>query len=177
MRTLLVTAKNRKYEITRSEAGTIVVDGRTVRVDLVELGGGHFSIRVDGRHYAGFVRSGSNDAAAAPESDRHTFVTISDREYELIVDDETSLLKKSLQGARESATGTIVVKAPMPGLVVKVDVSIGNHMKAGQPLLVLEAMKMENEIRTTEGGLVQTVHVKAGTAVEKGEPLVTLSRE
>ncbi len=178
MRKLLVTTNNREYEVTSLEEGTISIDGRPVSIDLVELGGGQFSVRIEGRHYSGYVRSGEKNASAnSGEAGRQVVVTIGDREYDVVVDDETSLLRKSFQGAREGGTGSVIVKAPMPGLVVKLDVSSGEHVKVGQPLLVLEAMKMENEIRTTDAGLIQTIHVQPGTAVEKGEPLVTISRE
>jgi len=68
-----------------------------------------------------------------------------------------------------------VVKAPMPGLVVRVEVSAGQVVEVGESLVVVEAMKMENELRAAHQGVVEAVHVKAGDRVEKGTPLVTLS--
>jgi pyruvate carboxylase subunit B len=64
----------------------------------------------------------------------------------------------------------------MPGLVVKVLVEPGATVAAGQGLVVLEAMKMENEIKATAAGIVETVAVKPGVAVEKGAVLVTFAR-
>jgi len=178
MKRLLVTVNNREYDITPAEHGSVVVDGRTVSVDFVEFENGQFSVRIDGRHYSGFFRREQNrEADAVSEADRQFVVSIGDRDYDLVVDDEISLLRKSFQRARETSVGTLVVKAPMPGLVVRLDVSSGDHVKAGQSILVLEAMKMENEIRASESGVVQTIHVAPGTAVEKGEPLVSFTRE
>src|SRR2546422_4321868 len=65
-------------------------------------------------------------------------------------------------------------RAPMPGLVVRVEVADGQRVDAGAGLVVVEAMKMENELRAPRAGMVQTVHVAVGQAVEKGMPLVTL---
>lgn len=71
-----------------------------------------------------------------------------------------------------SASGAIV--APMPGLVLRVHVVEGQRVEAGAGLVVVEAMKMENEIRATGSGVVSKVHVEVGQAVERGAPLVTL---
>ena len=65
-------------------------------------------------------------------------------------------------------------KAPMPGMVLRVGVEPGATVSAGQGVLVLEAMKMENEIRAGAGGIVTSVLVEAGMAVEKGTPLVAI---
>jgi pyruvate carboxylase subunit B len=63
----------------------------------------------------------------------------------------------------------------MPGLVVKVMVAVGDQVQAGQGLVVMEAMKMENELRAISAGVVRQIHVTPGTAVEKGTLLVELS--
>jgi len=67
-----------------------------------------------------------------------------------------------------------VVVAPMPGLIVRVNVSPGDTVAAGQGLVVVEAMKMENELKAPADGVVARVSVEAGAAVEKGAVLVVL---
>ncbi|MBI3587313.1 MAG: hypothetical protein HY088_09310 [Ignavibacteriales bacterium] len=62
----------------------------------------------------------------------------------------------------------------MPGLIVKVEVVIGQEIKAGQGLIVLEAMKMENEIKALHPGKIQAIHVTPKKAVEKGETLISI---
>jgi biotin carboxyl carrier protein len=62
----------------------------------------------------------------------------------------------------------------MPGLIVRVSVSVGDKVEAGQGIVVMEAMKMENELRATAAGVVKSIEVTAGTAVEKGALLVAL---
>ena len=78
-------------------------------------------------------------------------------------------------GNAKDSLGERVVKSPMPGRVVKVLVAKGETVSAGQGLVVLEAMKMENEVRTRTAGTVVGVHVTTGTAVEGNALLVTLS--
>jgi pyruvate carboxylase subunit B len=62
----------------------------------------------------------------------------------------------------------------MPGLIVRVNVSVGDRVEAGQGIVVMEAMKMENELRATAAGTVRSVNATSGTAVEKGALLVEL---
>jgi len=90
-----------------------------------------------------------------------------------VVDDRTRQIQ-SLTGRQAGGPGGGVVRAPMPGLVVRVEVSEGERVSAGAGLVVVEAMKMENELRAGRPGIVAKVHVRAGMAVEKGVPLVTL---
>lgn len=74
-----------------------------------------------------------------------------------------------------TGSGSELVRAPMPGLVLRVEVSPGQKVAPGTGLVVLEAMKMENEIRAPRGGVVRRVLVEAGEAVEKGAQLVELA--
>jgi biotin carboxyl carrier protein len=67
------------------------------------------------------------------------------------------------------------VKAPMPGLVVEVDVVVGQTVTKGDKVLILEAMKMENVIKATGDGVVKAVHISKGTAVEKGQILIEIA--
>ncbi len=77
--------------------------------------------------------------------------------------------------AKAAPAGAEVVKAPMPGNIVSVSVTEGATVKKGQPLLVLEAMKMENEIVSPRDGVVASVIVSKGASVNSGDPLVALS--
>ena len=88
-----------------------------------------------------------------------------------VVDERTRHIR-SLTGAGEEKRGGGQLKAPMPGLVVRVDVVAGQAVAAGAGIVVLEAMKMQNELRAPAEGRVAAVRVQAGQAVEKGQVLV-----
>jgi pyruvate carboxylase subunit B len=88
--------------------------------------------------------------------------------------DERTRTIRELTRASARAAGPAPVVAPMPGLVVRVLVAPGEAVSAGQGLVVMEAMKMENELRATTDGVVTGVVVTPGTAVDKGAVLVTL---
>jgi len=89
------------------------------------------------------------------------------------VDERTQAIR-ALTGKKGGPAAGGVVKAPMPGLVVRVPVTEGQQVAAGAALVVVEAMKMENELKAPRAGVVLKVHVAPGAVVEKGAPLVTL---
>jgi pyruvate carboxylase subunit B len=88
--------------------------------------------------------------------------------------DERSKVIRELSGDRDKATGPAPIVAPMPGLIVRVNANVGDEVHAGQGLVVMEAMKMENELRATAAGRVKAILAQPGTAVEKGAKLVEL---
>lgn len=78
--------------------------------------------------------------------------------------------------AKPASSGTgKSVKSPLPGVIVSVNVNVGDIVKEGQVLAVLEAMKMENEIQAEHNGIVTSVHVAKGDSVLEGEAIVTLA--
>ena len=89
--------------------------------------------------------------------------------------DERMRAIKDLTAASAAASGPAPLVAPMPGLVVRITVSVGDTVTAGQGLAVIEAMKMENELRASAAGVVTAVRVLPGQAVDKGAVLVELA--
>jgi acetyl/propionyl-CoA carboxylase alpha subunit len=88
--------------------------------------------------------------------------------------DERTRAIRDLSAASAGPIGPAPILAPMPGLIVRVSVNVGDIVEAGQSIVVMEAMKMENELRATAAGVVKSVEVSPGTAVEKGALLVAL---
>jgi pyruvate carboxylase subunit B len=89
--------------------------------------------------------------------------------------DERSRRLLEIVASGASGSSGAVVKAPMPGLVLRLDVAMGQRVEPGTGLLVLEAMKMENEITAPSSGVVHAIRVEAGQAVEKGVTLVEIA--
>lgn len=88
--------------------------------------------------------------------------------------DERMRAIKDLTAASATASGPAPLVAPMPGLVVRVAVAVGDQVSAGQGLVVIEAMKMENELRSASAGVVTAVRAVTGQAVDKGTVLVEI---
>jgi len=94
--------------------------------------------------------------------------------YDVEALDERSRAIRELAGPAEGRGGPAPLIAPMPGLVIRINVKAGDAVQAGQGLVVMEAMKMENELRAPAAGTVRRVGVEPVTAVEKGTVLVEL---
>jgi pyruvate carboxylase subunit B len=95
--------------------------------------------------------------------------------YDVEALDERTRAIRDLSAATTRASGPAPLIAPMPGLIVRVNVQVGDAVQAGQGVIVMEAMKMENDLRTQSSGIVSALRVKPGDAVEKGAVLVELS--
>jgi biotin carboxyl carrier protein len=106
------------------------------------------------------------------ERDGVSVVEVDGETYRIRVEEETRYIIRTRGG--KVATGGQVLKAPMPGKVVLVEVEVGQAVKPGDGLIVLEAMKMENEFRATVTGTVKEIRVRAGQAVNPGDPLVVI---
>ena len=89
------------------------------------------------------------------------------------LDERTSAIRE-LSKLSSAASGPAPLIAPMPGLIVRVNVKAGDKVAKGQGLVVMEAMKMENELRATAAGTVKVVNATPGTAVEKGTILIEM---
>jgi biotin carboxyl carrier protein len=161
----------------------VTVNGRAREVELVERLG-KLEIAVDGRPMElsyeevdslGQVAliEGGRSWGMSIEGDEHSVTcSIAGRLYAVEIEDERERAAHAAE--RESNKGGGVVKSNMPGVVVKLLVKDGDRVEKGQPLLVLEAMKMQNEIGAPGAGVVKTLHVREKEAVSSGAKLVTL---
>ena len=103
-------------------------------------------------------------------------VTINDKVYEVEVEKgKANLIKTTAVAAAPAAAGTTPVNSPMPGTILDVKVAVGQAVKEGDLVCILEAMKMENEIYAPCSGSVAQVLVTKGQSVDTGAPLVTIS--
>ena len=142
----------------------VEIDGRRRLVELERLDGAVASLRFpeDGRSFQITYQHGRNGSWR---------VAVGQREFDLAVLTPAEATQ-AVSGASESGPSRLT--APIPGKVVAVKVAPGDEVSPGQSLIVLEAMKMENELSADRAGKVAAVHTKAGDTVEGGELLVEL---
>ena len=95
--------------------------------------------------------------------------------YEVEALDERTRAIRDLSSEGTRSAGPAPLVAPMPGMIVRVNVQVGDTVQPGASVVVMEAMKMENELRAQSAGTVSAIRVQAGAAVEKGAVLVELS--
>jgi len=141
----------------------ITIDGKTVHVDAVKSGPTVYSMIEDGKQFEAMV----------DEKGAHDFdVLLGGRIFHLeAIDERTKLLAGS---AHAVASGPQAVEAEMPGKVVLISGSVGDSVGEGQGVLVIEAMKMENEIASPIEGVIREVSVSVGDTVDAGTPLFTV---
>ncbi|MFM8386720.1 MAG: acetyl-CoA carboxylase biotin carboxyl carrier protein subunit [Planctomycetia bacterium] len=158
--------RTREVEIRQVDGRThVLVDGAAHVADIAHAGSdGLLSLVLDGASWT----------IATRFEDGHAVLSFHDREVRLRIEDERTRAARLATGGARQASGRAEVKSVMPGVVKELRVRPGDAVAAGEALLILEAMKMENEIRAPHEGVVEAVHVKAGTAVEKGARLVTV---
>ena len=141
----------------------VTVDGEPVDADVRRIPGG-VSMRLDGKVYDVLV---GGPAEAMDVAAGHLRATAS-------VESERNRARKKKGGAGGDSSE---VRAPMPGRIVKVLVAVGDTVEAGAPVIVVEAMKMENELRCERAGSIATIEVEEGQTVEGGSLLIKLAEE
>jgi biotin carboxyl carrier protein len=159
---VLLAGKTRVVELT-SHNGVlgISLDGRPLDANAVEVAHNTFSVLLEGE---------SHQIRVAPQSDGTLILHTGLAEYHAEVNDP-----RSWRGRRHGtleADGRQQITAPMPGKVIRLLVRQGEVVAAGQGLLVVEAMKMQNEIRSPKSGKVEKLFATEGQAVNAGEVLV-----
>ncbi len=160
----LVTLNGQTHTV-ELEGDRVTVDGIEHRATLVQREGTpERLLTLDGRSYPLPMWNGSRGTWA---------VMTGGERFDVEALDERSVHIRSLSGSASSQSGPVPLKAPMPGLVVKVLASSGDKVVQGQSLIVLEAMKMQNELKAAATAVVDAVTVAVGRAVERGEVLLT----
>lgn len=167
-RSLILGKDSKDVELLHQDGVTTLVwDGESQTIDILELEPGCFSILLDGRSVE--VRL---DSAKSPDPEAHAYrAMLYDGSYEFALVDPRRAL---LAGSGGAGAGGGVLSSPMPGKIVKLLVKAGDPVQEGQTLLVMEAMKMQNELKTNTTGTVSIIHVQEGATVETGAALITV---
>jgi biotin carboxyl carrier protein len=179
------TIQQRTYTIDPQANGqqrNVTIDEQAYRVDWRQIAplaasakgqttaGGQFSLLIAGKSYDIFAR----DITKANQQASKTYeIFVAGQRFEVNVEDERT---RTLEGLTSTGihSGLATVEAPMPGLVVNVTVEAGTSVSAGQTVVILEAMKMENDLASPITGTIKEVQVNTGQTVDQGQTLVTI---
>lgn len=163
MATITVNKKS-VFEVETTAEG-LTLDGKSFAWDLAALTDGYFHIIQDNKSYkAEVVKS---DRAAKT----FTF-KINNHIHTVEAKDKFDLLLEKLGMSATAGNKVNNIKAPMPGLIIDVKIQAGDAVKINDPLLILEAMKMENVLKSPGEGIVKSISVKKGDKVEKNQVLI-----
>ncbi len=141
------------------------LNGTSIDWDLIEVRDNTFHIIKDNKGY--------NATLVSYNPEEKTMVlNVNGTDYEVSIKDKNDLLLQQLGISVKSSSAVQFIKAPMPGLIINVSVNPGDEVKKGDTLLILEAMKMENVIKSPRDGKVKKVNVSLRNAVEKNQVLL-----
>ena len=163
MQEIVFGERSYKVEPSKKE-GFINVNGVEKSVDAIQVGPGTFHMIVDHRSLTIEV---VNADASNPE------FMINGKPYKAGIKTETDLLLERLGMNIKAKKELKELKAPMPGLVIEFRVEPGQEVKEGDPLVVLEAMKMENILKSPGSAVVKSIECAKGDAIEKNQVLIT----
>lgn len=161
----ITTLDEKEYTIEIIDAHHVAINGRVQEVDFESISGQPvFSLIVDGKSYESFVY----------ETEEGWQVLTRGRQYNLTVVDEREKRLRAAAGSGVVESGEYNLKAPMPGLIVAIPVEEGAQVEKGQTLIILESMKMQNELKSPKAGVVGRIRVKQGETVEQRQALLSV---
>lgn len=161
----ITTVGDKQFLVEIIDDQHVSVDGKVYEVDFESVSGQPvYSLIVDGKSHESYVA----------QVDDIWQVLMRGRLYPVSVEDEREQRLRAAAGGGVTETGEFHLKSPMPGLVVTIPVSEGQEVKKGQVLLILESMKMQNELKSPRDGKVNRIKVKAGESVEQRQTLLSV---
>lgn len=165
---MLISKVNDRYTFQLQQTdGQWTVGSEPAPIDLVKSASGVMSVLYKGKSYEAILEK-------IDRSKKLVTLRVAGQKYDVQIEEPMDQLLHSM-GLDLSATKKVEsVKAPMPGMILRILVAPGQQLAKGDPMLVLEAMKMENVLKSQGNGTVKSVRVDAGTAVEKGTVLIDL---
>ena len=119
----------------------------------------------------------THDAVILPQDGKNYEVNIMGEIHTVLIQNELTYRMAQAEQQGQHVTGMVTIKSPMPGLILKILVAVGDHVHKGQTVVILESMKMENELKSPRDGVIKSINTIVNATVEKGQPLVTIDDE
>ncbi len=161
----ITTIGEREFIIEITDERNIVVDGVGCTVNFESVSGGPvYSLLIDGESHEAFVYEDDDGWEVLLQGSLYPATVIDEREHRL----------RSALGSGPAQSGEFYLKAPMPGLVVDIPVKDGQEIEEGDVLIILESMKMQNELKSPRAGTVSRLRVNVGDNVERRQTLLSV---
>ena len=161
----ITTIEDKQFTVEIIDEKHVSVNGKVYEIDFESVSGQPvYSLIVDGRSHESYIYQGEENWQ----------VLLRGRLYPVTVEDEREMRLRAAAGGRVAETGEFHLRAPMPGLVVAVSVSEGQEVKKGQVILILESMKMQNELKAPRDGTIGRIRVRPGESVEQKQTLLSV---
>jgi len=161
----VTTIGETEYSVDVIDKGHLSINGTVMEVDFESIGGQPvYSMVIDGKSYEAYVYEGEDEWQ----------VLLLGQQYTVKVEDERERRLRAAAGGKYEQTGEYQLKAPMPGLIVVMSVIENQHVEKGEVLVILESMKMQNELKSPRAGKIERIKVKAGEKVEQKQVLLSI---
>jgi biotin carboxyl carrier protein len=141
------------------------LNGKPIEWDMIEVRENTFHIIQNNKGYSATLISFNAE-------EKTMVLNVNGNDYEISVKDKKDLLLQQLGINLKSSSAVLFIKAPMPGLIINISVNVGDEVKKGDLLLILEAMKMENAIKSPRDGKIKKVNVELKQPVEKNQVML-----
>ncbi|HEX9675727.1 MAG TPA: DUF2118 domain-containing protein [Anaerolineales bacterium] len=162
----IATLGDQAHEIDINVEGEIVADGQRLTVDFQSVANQPvYSLIINGKSYEASVFA----------TEARVDVLLQGRLFQVTVEEERQKRLRESSTAVVMPEGEYILKAPMPGLVVSVPVQEGQSVQRGDNLVILESMKMQNELKAPREGTVERIRIKIGDSVDQNQPLLSLA--
>lgn len=159
-----VKLKNEVFQVEKN-GGETSVNGELILMDSVKISENTFHLIVDNQSITAEIISWDLDT-------KKLLIKLNGQIAELHVGDEQDQLLEKMGFKQAKGNAVTEIKAPMPGLILDIPIKEGDMVQKGDLLIVLEAMKMENSIKSSQTGIVRKILVKSGQGVEKNQVMI-----
>lgn len=161
----ITIVENQQFIVEIVDEKHVRVDDKLYEIDFESVSGQPvYSLIVDGKSHESYVY----------QDDDNWQVLLRGRLFQVTVEDEREKRLRAAAGGGVAETGEFHLRAPMPGLVVAIPVTEGQEIKRGQVILILESMKMQNELKAPRDGTIGRIRVKPGESVEQKQTLLSV---
>lgn len=165
MNEYVVTHKDKRNLIKISANSEITINGKSHHYELIVLNNSTFRLRIDQKIYdISPLKIDNNRFSISLEG--YTFETVA----------MTTLQERASKVIEQTGSGHKLreIKAPMPGMILKIKKKVGEQIESGESIIILEAMKMENDIKSPSSGVIKNIYITESSAVEKGAKLFSI---
>lgn len=165
MNEFVITVNNKKKTVQVNDDGTVILDGKSINASITKFSNHSYVLRFGNNIYEAAVSKSGNGEFRLLIDGWYFDTTVRTR----LQDTAHELMKNKEKSNRHTE-----VKAPMPGLLIKIKKKIGETVELGEPILILEAMKMENDLRSPSSGIIKEINFQEGQSVEKGSIILII---
>ena len=164
MNNYIISIDEKNYKVQLEGYNQIYIDSGFISTEIEKLSNTSYNLKLNNKNF--------NICVTKISKGQYLF-SLNGNYYDVTALTELEENTRKILNGKSSTKQYQIVRAPMPGMILKINKKNGDEVKVGDSLIIFEAMKMENEIKASKNGIVKEVHVKEGSSIEKNDALIT----